>query len=452
MCHTTKRKECMNSVYEAEKCLIAKILIKGFTENIFDITEDHFSNPVTRFAFINLLLLKNKKEINIITFLEIAKEDEIFGFEATEIIGWESYSMSNPAEIIRNEYRKRLLKLKAMELTENLDNKKTLTEIIESMLTIVSGEVSESISASTVEDMRLTEYNERIEIKKSGKKYIGDESGFEFLDKLTDGINKASYWVIAGASSSGKSAVMNNIMSKLISQDKAIELFTFEMIPEVYNTRLLSIMSGITYEKIDKGYDWTGQITEDEIVKVNDASLTLRHSKLKYHTNASLNNLTKQLILLKNSKCDYVCIDYLQNIDIDEGTREYEAYKILSKKLQQFAFHTKKKVILVSQLSNDNIKNFDTQDSQAKGSGDVKNQSTCFISISDYYDKKKREERIKDGLPRVMTIRLEKSQRGRTGSEEFYYEGSFYNYKVADREDIENYKSGDANLKKFNEL
>jgi replicative DNA helicase len=430
----------------AEQGLIATMVYTGIPHTCLDITADHFHDNFCREVFTAIKNLSEKgSPITMSTIGDFVGTKIAWYTTFPSLVAWSADYASN---ILRAQLKLRKIWRLSYEIHHSINQQsdiENVTKNIEQLQRVALDSYDTGLTALQVEHSRKQELEKRKLLKSQGKPYIGDETGFTFLDKICDGIRPASYWVIAGASSTGKSAVSNNIMAKLLDQGKSVHLFTFEMIPEIYNTRLLSIMSGVTYDKIDKGYDPTGESTPEEIRKIDEASEKLSKMKLTFHGNADTRAIQTSLDMLKYTDCDYVFIDYLQVVDTPDSVREYEAYKKLSRKLQRFAFENSKTVILISQMSNENINSFETVDSQAKGSGDVKNNSTHFISISDYFNKKLRQKRYEQRLDRVITIRVEKNQRGMTGAENYYYDGTRYGYRVAPKAELEAYDGNTSN-------
>lgn len=361
---------------------------------------------------------------------------------ALEVSQWTPWTPAGAIKRLEDMYFLRTIGSLAHKLTQLVFSPlSTISEAtsILNELSAVDVTKQDIVTVQEAEEIRTEQVRKKIEARNAGKILTGDPTGFPFLDEATDGVQPATYMVVVGQSSAGKSAFINNMTAELIKQGKHIEMMTFEMPPEIYNTRLLSILSKVAYSKIDKGL-----CTLEETEKVNEAIELISNSNFRYRTNENMQSILRTLKQLEKSDVEYVFIDYLQNISFDDES-EYRAYKKFSLELRSWTRRTRKKIVLVSQLSNENINSIKKSETQAKGAGDVKAHSTHFIELSNYFDKEKTLQQLSQGRDRAIVINLDKQQTGRRAMAYYLYHGDNYSFMETSEEKLKEQDVGHYN-------
>lgn len=419
----------------AERGFLAYLILQGSDVLLeYPVEESYFHGTETREVWTACKkIIDDERPVNISTL------GSVIGFERASMacMSWNAWAPQHSHKILKQRDADRKTAEKSIMICNAIcAGSKSADDIeVKAMINSMLDEQIESdiVTVEEAEVMREASVANRIAIRESGKKYTGDETGFEFLDNLLDGIQPASYMVVVGQSSAGKSAFINNMTAELLEQGKKIEMMTFEMPPEIYNTRLLSIMSGVDYFKIDRGLD----ITAAEQFALDDAVEKLKKAKFRYRIDNAYYSIIRNLKRLESSDTDYVFIDYLQNLDTPEDiSKEYSAYKKLSLAIRSFTRRTRKTVVLVSQMSNENINSIKKSESQAKGAGDVKAHSTHFIELSNYFEKERTKDILASTGMRPLMVSLDKSQTGMTGVGYFKYRGANYKFIPATEQQL----------------
>lgn len=152
----------------------------------------------------------------------------------------------------------------------------------------------------------------QLEMMKADREVVGIRSGFDDLDKVTNGFQKGKIYVLAGRPGMGKSSLITSMVHKMRQyDDPTIALFTLEMSAMEQTNRLISIESNLSYDKVinpklrseneNAAYEAARQHVSDYNLIVNDqAGLSVE----------ALRTEVRQLVAKYN--VEIVFIDYLQ--------------------------------------------------------------------------------------------------------------------------------------------
>ena len=179
------------------------------------------------------------------------------------------------------------------------------------------------------------------ELMRTRGQISGVPTGFRELDELTYGLQKGDLIIVAARPSVGKSTFAMNIAEyAATTAGKRVAVFSLEMSREQLTTRMLCSQAKVDMQKVN-----SGETTEEDLLVLSDALLTLSDSKMYIDDSGNLS------VADIRSRCrrqktryglDLVVVDYLGLLqltskrgslvaDIAEATR---ALKILAKELE----------------------------------------------------------------------------------------------------------------------
>ena len=179
------------------------------------------------------------------------------------------------------------------------------------------------------------------ELMRTRGQISGVPTGFRELDELTSGLQKGDLIIVAARPSVGKSTFAMNIAEyAATTAGKRVAVFSLEMSREQLTTRMLCSQAKVDMQKVN-----SGETTEEDLLVLSDALLTLSDSKMYIDDSGNLG------VADIRSRCrrqktryglDLVVVDYLGLLqltskrgslvaDIAEATR---ALKILAKELE----------------------------------------------------------------------------------------------------------------------
>lgn len=179
------------------------------------------------------------------------------------------------------------------------------------------------------------------ELMRTRGQISGVPTGFREFDELTSGLQKGDLIIVAARPSVGKSTFAMNIAEyAATTAGKRVAVFSLEMSREQLTTRMLCSQAKVDMQKVN-----SGETTEEDLLVLSDALLTLSDSKMYIDDSGNLS------VADIRSRCrrqktryglDLVVVDYLGLLqltskrgslvaDIAEATR---ALKILAKELE----------------------------------------------------------------------------------------------------------------------
>jgi len=212
---------------------------------------------------------------------------------------------------------------------------------------------------------------------KNGIDLIGIDTGFEYLNKIIDGLQAGHLWVIGGNTSSGKTFMALNIVANLIKQQKRVGFYSLEMSKVDIFGRILGIMSGENSLKLLK------RTTTPEIrQQVENIKNEIKESKMFLYTELSdLDKIKLSMIreYMKN-KVDLFVVDFIQLLGAN-GKSEYENMKEAITEFQLLAKKLGVSIIILSQISNEAAKNRNSVVIGFKGSGDIAAAADLAIEL-----------------------------------------------------------------------
>lgn len=261
---------------------------------------------------------------------------------------------------------------------------------------------------------------------RNGGDLIGLSSGFKDLDKITCGLIKKDFVIIAARPSMGKTALALNI-GQAASKDASVAIFSLEMSNDQLTDRLLSAKCLIEYLKVK-----TGQLNDKEFEDISIGANDLMTRKLVLDdTTTLLSDIKAKCRKLKIQKgLDVVIIDYLQLIrtTLKTSSREQEVSHI-SRELKALAKELDITMIALSQLSRAPEQRADHRPilSDLRESGSIEQDADVihFLYRDEYYNKETEDKNIAE----VITA---KNRNGQTTTTKLAWLGQFQRFGSLD--------------------
>jgi len=171
-------------------------------------------------------------------------------------------------------------------------------------------------------------------------------TGFPTLDEVLDGgFFKKELVVLGGFTGSGKSFLASQLSLNLLQKGFNVSYFSLELSTETLISRMLGSLSGLKPSRV-----WGGWLTEDELLKKNEAIATLSIYEDNLSIFDDIYSLDEILKRIKADRPDFVVVDFIQNV-ITSGD-EYERMSRVSLEFQKAAKTTNCCILVLSQLSN----------------------------------------------------------------------------------------------------
>ena len=231
---------------------------------------------------------------------------------------------------------------------------------------------------------------ERKRKKEQGKSLVEIDSGYSGLNRLTNGLHRGELVILAARPGMGKTAFMLNMAVRQLKTKNRIIIFSLEMSKELLVERMISILSGVSLQKIRWGDLNDKEL--NEIVKALDFLKSKRDNFVIFDkSDIRINEIKTEIRKEKRKKdVDVVYIDYLQlinsssqynnkNIEVGEVSR---IAKVMARELDVA-------IVMLAQLSREVEKRTDKRPilSDLRDSGEIEQNAdlVLFLYREAYY-------------------------------------------------------------------
>ena len=209
----------------------------------------------------------------------------------------------------------------------------------------------QSSTFSEVGDVLQRNLEQILEAQKNGGQIPGLSTGFNDLDRKTNGLSRSDFIIIAARPSMGKTAFALNIAENAALKSGAhVVIFSLEMSKEQLGMRMLA-----TEARVDSGKLRTGNVTVDELEDIQNAISTMSKASIEIDDTPGVGVMeirNKCRRIAARKPIDLIIIDYLQLISEGRSSesRQQEVSNI-SRYLKQLAREMNCPVVCLSQLS-----------------------------------------------------------------------------------------------------
>ncbi len=319
-------------------------------------------------------------------------------------------------------------KLSYNELLDEAENE--LYEVIKNRKTSDTVTISEAADEYYEEVIKRTENTGAL---------TGIDTGFEKVNKLTNGLQPGEFIILAARPAVGKTAFALNLArncSKI--GGKKVAFFSLEMSVSQIMQRMFCMTSMIESNKVR-----TGNLTEEEKVILGVARQDLQDLNIYFDESGSntIGDIRAKCRQLKQSMgLDLLIIDYLQLINTTNKVR-HEGVSEISRSLKQLARELKIPVVALSQLS----RSIETREDKRpvladlRESGSIEQDADIVMFLfkrsdiedeiesvfdgetAEFSDNKNKEE---DENIKKIILKIEKNRQGQLGHIDFDFYGA----------------------------
>jgi replicative DNA helicase len=413
---------------EAEHTLLGSILIdkEALEVSINKLKGDYFYYDGNKEIFEAAKKLSyDNMPVDLLTITEELKKrnklEQVGGVEYLAGLAENVYSPKNAkayCKIIEEKAITRSVIKAANEILskgyQDEEEVKSLIELAEKRIFDISQQ-REKRDFSHMKDIVLDVFNLLEERASHDGSMTGLTSGFEDIDRMTAGLQKSDFILIAARPSMGKTAFALNLALNAAVIDSAnVAIFSLEMAKEQLVQRIVSMESLVESNKLRSGElegdDWdkitraSSRISEANIYIDDTPGITLFEVQSKCRRLSAQNGL------------DLVVIDYLQLME-GEGKSESRQQEIssLSRGLKGLAREMSCPVISLSQLSRAPEQRQDHRPilSDLRESGAIEQDADVVMFL--YRDEYYHEDSEKRG---IAEVKIAKHRNGPTGTVE----------------------------------
>ena len=342
-------------------------------------------------------------------------------------------------DIIKERYHlRRLIETAEQIAQEGFDTGSSLDEVLDHAEKEIL-EVTRSRRASEFQSSKEVVsrvIKELVALRESDNHITGVRTGYQDLDRMTNGFQRGDLIILAARPAMGKTALALNLgMYTALRNPGAVAFFSLEMPADSLMKRLLSAKSQVEGNKL-RG----GNITDEELNRLNEAGNELGAAKIFIDDSASIKVsqiFSKCRKLMSEHGLSLIVIDYLQLISgsgRNSGDNRQQEVSEISRNLKILAKEMNCPVIALSQLSRSVEQRNDKQPmlSDLRESGAIEQDAdiVMFLYREDYYKKPGEQEERAD-VNEVVDLNLAKHRNGSVGHISLVFNKSisaFYNH------------------------
>ena len=400
---------------EAEQSLLGSILIDpACMDNIGAlISGDDFYVPehAEIYRAMQRMYIKSKN-IDVVTLIDelvvSGTYDEAGGREYLKLVADAVPTASNAkdyADIVRDKSILRELIRAGEDISEAAyagdDEAESLVEYAESKVFKIA-EGRENKSFVHIRDALMQVYDRLNTLAKDPESLRGCPTGFDALDKVIVGMNKADLVLIGARPGMGKTAFAMNIATEAaIRMKKTVCVFNLEMSAEQLANRMLASEAQIDSYKLR-----SGKLEADDWNAIAHASSRLSESEILIDDTPGITVLGMKSKLRRVKNLGLVVIDYLQLMQSDKriDNRVNEVADI-SRGLKLLAKELEIPVICCAQLSRGPENRVDKRPmlSDLRDSGAIEQDADIVMFL--YRDEYYKEESVDQSVAEVIVAK-----------------------------------------------
>ncbi|MBS0366155.1 MAG: replicative DNA helicase [Proteobacteria bacterium] len=354
---------------EAEQAVLGGLLLEPSAwDNVADVLSDRdFYRPDHRLIFGAIAALAgDAKPCDVVTVSQqltaTGKLEAAGGLAYLATVARDTPTAANVrayADIVRERSLQRQLAQAGSEISASVYNnegegaRELVDRAEQKIFEIAEGSFHKRDGAQPVRTLLPAVIDQIDEWHNNPDKLRGLPTGFTSFDKLTGGLRPGDLVIVAGRPSMGKTTLAVNMAEYAAVHPgtrASVAIFSMEMPSEQVITRMLSSIGGVPLNSLR-----TGQITDDDWVRITSATSQLSEAKIFVDESPALNptELRARARRVKREHgLDLVVVDYLQLMQVP-GTQENRATEIaeISRGLKALAKELSVPVIALSQLN-----------------------------------------------------------------------------------------------------
>ncbi len=201
------------------------------------------------------------------------------------------------------------------------------------------------------------------------KSLRGITTGWEYLDRVTNGFTPGNLFVIVARMKLGKSLIMLKMAKAAIKENKKAMFISLEMPTLEMGNRLLAMEYGVRKQNIEKGKLSTplGNILKANIEKITD------NDNFKFIGGAFKRGITDLAYMAREIKPDIIFVDGAYLLQTKMGKSKWEAVSYITEELKGLAMSMSIPIVASYQFNRE----------VSRGSKSIKSDGIDKIGLSD---------------------------------------------------------------------
>lgn len=334
---------------DAEAAVLSAILIANAAIHKISLDPGDFYKPVhVRIFEVMRQLVLEGAPIDIVTIANKVGRDSKITSELSMLLSAAitDANISYHADILKELSIKRHLRKLGMSIYGATGTTDEILALIRNEISfLVKGRGGSIVPMSQI----ASEIAEYVERRAQDRNSIsGVTSGFEDIDRVTDGFQKGDLIILAGRPGSGKSALGMAMVQAMASDRVPVGVISLEMGKHQLGIRSLASMAGIEIWRLRKGFFPKESWTSIAISTARMASLPVYFS-FDARKITDIERITTQMI--DRFGIGFLMVDYLQLARSDDRKKREQEVAEISRVLKTIAQTNDMPVLALAQLN-----------------------------------------------------------------------------------------------------
>lgn len=254
---------------------------------------------------------------------------------------------------------------------------------------------------------------------RAGGAITGMSTGFDDLDKSTNGLEGGDLVVVAGRPAMGKTSFAMNIGGNAAFNGKSVAVFSLEMPSAQLGMRLVSTAGKISMQNLR-----SGKLDSDEFQRLS--AHTARISEMNLHIDDNSRSVmemrSRARRIQRKHGLDLIVIDYLQLMRLPGDGSKADRIGDVTSSLKALAKQLNVPIILLSQLNRslESRPNKRPVMSDLRDSGSIEQDADIILFV--YRDEVYNEDSPQKGTAEII---IGKQRNGPIGTERLTFRGQF---------------------------
>ena len=335
------------------------------------------------------------------------------------------------AKIVREKYYvRRLITVSnsiRKEATEGIDAKDLMDHAEQQIYEIRKGK--DTTGLVHISDVIVNTYDDLQRISRESRDgLLGISWGFSALDRLTNGLNKSDFIVLAARPGVGKTSLALNVAAHVGERSgKSVAVFSLEMSKEQLVLRMLSSTAQIPNTQLR-----VGQLEDSQWADLAEASGRLSSSAIYIDDTSNINIADMRAKLRRIDNLGLVIVDYLQLMTstkrFDSRVNEVSA---ITRDLKILARDLDVPVMVLSQLNRASEKSPEPMPSDLRESGSIEQDADIVLMLYRENEQKGQSgeatpvEAAQQSSSYIVNCKVAKNRHGECKTIQLHWDGQY---------------------------
>jgi replicative DNA helicase len=230
-------------------------------------------------------------------------------------------------------------------LQDDRDPKAIAEDYSSQILQVRTVDRASAKSREELSDLALQDLQAGLDLKKSGRRCLGLETGFGELDEFINGLNPGDYTLLAGRPSLGKTTLALQMAIHVASKEgRPVVIASLEMSARQVASKLACILAGVSHAALLRG-----NLSEQDLIRYTGAAGKMATMPLTVEEVPAMTAADLKGMMSRQEAALWI-VDHLHLMD-GSGDSQNERMANISRQLRSLALAQNTHILALAQLS-----------------------------------------------------------------------------------------------------